>query len=342
MSAIRPDSPRAAPPRVTKVAIIGSGAVAAVLAQHLTLAGDDVTFVVRNPASPNARQPRAIHRLRGLRRGVETSSQELPVASTVPSGTHEVWLCTASNAASDPWLRELLGTLSRGTRVLSWLPGAGIADELRDHLPRGLDLAEGEVSFLSFQAPLRNETTPTDGIGYWTPGLGAILDCSRAGRAAAQRLRQGGLPAVVLPGFDVCAPALAAFTTVAVAVLEIEGWNRNAFRRRSERTLAARAIRQAAQSGVAHPSRRRGDAGEGLAKAVLWVLPRIPTRALPFDLDAYLEFHFSKVGEQTRHLLRRWARQAARDGTRAAELDLVIERLKTPLAPQGAELPGVF
>ena len=317
---------------------MGSGAIAAVLAQHLTLAGDDVTFVVRNPVSPNARQPRSIHRLRSLRRGLETARQELPVASTVPSDAHEVWLCTASNAVSDPWLRELLGRLPRGTRVLSWLPGAGIADELRDHLPRGLDLAQGEVSFLSFQAPLSSEITATDGIAYWTPGLGAMLDRSRGGRSAAQRLRRGGLPAVVLPGFDICAPALAAFTTVAVAVLEIEGWNRDAFRRRSERMLAARAIRQAAQSDAAHVSRRRGDAGERLVATVLWVLPRIPRRAPPFDLDAYLEFHFSKVGEQTRHLLRRWAEHSARGGTRPAELDLVIRRLTAPVTPQRAEL----
>ncbi len=330
MSAVRRHSAAAASRPATSVAIVGSGAIAAVLAQHLTIAGDDVTFVVRNPGSPNARQPRPIRRLRSFRPGLETARQELPVASTVPPDTHEVWLCTASNAVSDPWLRGLLGRLPREMRVLSWLPGAGIADELRDQLPRGLDLAQGEVSFLSFQAPLSNEIAATEGIAYWTPGLGAMLDGSRAGRNAAQRLRRGGLPAIVLPGFDICAPALAAFTTVAVAVLEIEGWNRDAFRRRGERMLAARAIRQASQSGATRASRRRGDAGERLVATALWVLPRLPRRALPFDLDAYLEFHFSKVGEQTRHLLRRWAEHSARGGTRPAELDLVIRRLTTP------------
>ena len=310
-----------------RVAIVGSGAIAAVLAHHLTLAGDDVTFVVRDPTSPNAQQPRAIHRLRALARRVTTALQDLPLARTVPPDAREVWLCTATNALTGSWLMDLLAGLSPGTRVVSWLPGAGIADAIRDHLPPDIDLAQGEVSFLSFQAPLPTAPTPTGGIAYWTLGLGAALDCSRTGRAAARRLRRGGLPAIALPGFGVAASALATTTTVAVAVLETERWDRDVFRRRSQRTLAARAIRQALQSYAAHGSRRPGPGGERLSAAVLWTLPRLPQRAVPFDLDAYLQFHFSKVGEQTRQLLRRSAEQAALGGTRPAELDLVIRRL---------------
>jgi 2-dehydropantoate 2-reductase len=41
---------------------------------------------------------------------------------------------------------------------------------------------------------------------------------------------------------------------------------------------------------------------------------------MPFDLEAYLEFHFTKVGPQTRLMLETWVRHARDAGLPASAM----------------------
>lgn len=268
-----------------RTVIVGSGAIAAVLAHHLVRAGEAVSFVVRDPGSANARQPRTIVRLRGGPRRAQRAQQRLEVHTVVPPGAREVWLCVPGDAASDPWLHELLRGLTPLTRVVSWLPDPYAAERLGRHLPAGAALDRGLFTALCFA---------DRGFVYWVPGLGAALERSAGGREIARRLRSGGLAARAVPVFDAFAEGLAAGTAVSAAVLELEDWKRDAFRSHEGRSLVVAAYGETTS--------RRGP-GRLMLAAALWALPRLGGRCPPFDLDAYLRTHFLKVGDQTRSLL---------------------------------------
>jgi 2-dehydropantoate 2-reductase len=118
-------------------------------------------------------------------------------------------------------------------------------------------------------------------------------------------LRAGGLPARrhrdIAPG--------SAFPTAMLmpllAVLERAGWKFDVVRERERLALAARAGEQALQVMARHQGQRPPLAlrlvNHPLAvRLVLAVAPRI----MPFDLEAYLQVHFTKVGDQTRDFLR--------------------------------------
>jgi len=295
-----------------RTAIVGSGAIAAVLAHHLTRAGEEVTFVVRDRASANAR-PRDLVRLRYAPRRRRAVHQHLAVSTVVPPATREVWLCVPADAASDPWLHELLRGLAPSTRVVSWLPDPYVAERLGRHLPAGAVLDRGLFTALCY---------PDRGFAYWVPGLGAALERSPGGREIARRLRSGGLAARAIPVFDRLAVGLATGTAVSVALLEVEDWDRDALRSRERRSLAVAAYSEITTG--------RGP-GRFLLGAALWALPRVNERWLPFDLDVYLRTHFLKVGDQTRAQLGDLRRRALARRTETRCLD----RLTTGLTAAG-------
>ncbi len=190
---------------------------------------------------------------------------------------------------------------------------------------------------MSYRAPLGNSACARDGICYWIPGVGAMLQDSQVGRRVAGRLRGAGFPAITVPGFGTLVAAMTTVTTVTVAALELGQWRREVFHNPRTAHLTAKAIVQC--------TRAQGREGDILGhRTMQWVLtgllstlPLVPGRLAPFDLDDYLRAHFTKVGPQTRELLERWARQTNPEDSRELHqlLDgLMPAHLPTPRAPR--------
>lgn len=74
-----------------RIPVVGGGAAGAVFAEHLTRAGADVTFLVRNPANPNAHMPPQLHRFH-LTGKTETVSQALPCVSAMSGDWDQCWI----------------------------------------------------------------------------------------------------------------------------------------------------------------------------------------------------------------------------------------------------------
>ncbi len=290
-----------------RILIIGSGAVGAIYGHHLALAGCHVNFLVRDRNSPNSSMPRALHRY-GLLGGIQTQRQLLRTQTLADSGWDQVWLCLPSTALDDDWLYKQLARIGTATPVLLWTPDMRDRDHLYARHPA--QISRALIGLISFQAPLPGETSPSPGIAYLAPPRSAVLENTAAGRTAAALLKQGGLSVHVHDNLPLHEARMTALLQPLIAALEICDWSLKTLSTSPWLAVATDAIQEARCVGAlylgAKPPRRLAGTG-WLAKGVLRLAPPLS----PFPLQTYLQYHFSKVGEQTRQMLDGWCEQGA-------------------------------
>ncbi|HEX8821184.1 MAG TPA: ketopantoate reductase, partial [Archangium sp.] len=149
---------------------------------------------------------------------------------------------------------------------------------------------------------------PKPGTAFWFPPMARGLFSGPPERLqeVSRTLKAGGYPAARHPDTLRAAAIPTAVLTVFIAGLEAAGWS---FERFLERDSLER-VHQAAREAVRIAAWRT----KGSASAVLpllrpalfkAVLP-LAARLVPMDLETYLRVHFTKVGEQTRLMMREY------------------------------------
>lgn len=287
----------------TRILLIGSGAVGAVYAQALVKSGCQVTFLVRDKSSPNAAMPRQLHQF-GLTGKVQSERQLLRTVEEAGPHYDQAWLCTPSTALESDWLRSQVSALGERTELICWTPD--IADmETLATLHRG-PLAQGLIGLISFQTPLPGEANPSPGIGYYLPPGSAVLDTTPAGTRAATLLRAGGVPTDQRNDLAWWEARLASVTICAVAALEHNAWSLKGLRKSPDLALACAAAREAMAVNAASLGVKPGIAPRLPLSSILRFVLAVGPRVMPFPLETYLHYHFSKVGEQTRQVISSW------------------------------------
>lgn len=331
---------------VPRIVVVGAGAVGAVYAHHLALGGGEVSFYAR-PARREALAAGVVldHvRLLGARRRarfvparVVTSPGELSAL-----GPDELWLATDSEALEGEWLGPVLRAAPRAT-VVCLPPGERAEALVRAHVDAER-LVRGLIGMISWKSPLAGSADPRE-LGE--PRYSVVLSKSRfSGARAADvvaRLRQGGCPAVL----DARAPwALASGSALLlphVAALETVGWSFARFAASDAPRLALGAAREMlALAARAHAARVPLFA-RLLPVFAVRLLSRLVPRLAPFDVETYFRVHFTKVGGQTRHILRDAIREAEEAGLGHRSLDALAQTLLGPDAerpcPDASEPP---
>jgi hypothetical protein len=302
---------------VTRVLMIGAGAVGLVYGAHAAEGGASVALFVRERRRAEAEAGYALTRVRlfGARRTrrfvpsrVVTSEEE--VRALDPD---QVWVATATDALSEPWLAALLGAAPRAL-VVFLQPGGDALDRMKGLVPNEARRVRGAISMASWHAPLegsqdaREQRTP-EGYAYLLPPMGPSGFEGPRAREAIDLLRRGGCPAApqqvtlaLARGSAVLLPHMGA--------LEAAHWSLAELATRELSTLAADASREATaiactRLGVPQPFSRvllRGWITRLAVRLVRWVVP--------FDLEVYLRVHFLKVRAQTLLLLHEYVRDA--------------------------------
>lgn len=289
-----------------RILIIGSGAVGAVYAQGLVAAGCLVTFLVRNPESANATMPRTLYRY-SLSGKIRTETQHLRVVRQASAHYDQVWLCTPSGALHSDWLKQQLAQIGERTPLIAWTPDISDIELLREWHPG--PISQGLIGLISFQTPLPGTEGPGDGIGYLVPPGSGVLQDDAHGRHAAALLKRGGVPAGTRQDLLWWEARLACVNICAIAALEQENWSLAALARSTRLGLAARAGKEAAAGCAAYlgvaPGLFRLIPTRLIIKTALTLGPRV----MPFPLETYLAYHFTKVGDQTRQIIDGWIAQ---------------------------------
>jgi 2-dehydropantoate 2-reductase len=304
---------------LTRVCIVGAGAVALVYARYLQNAGAEVSLLVKPQYGDACRKGFQLHHFgyRGRIRDEQlVISQILTHVDEVAEGAFDqIWLTVASDALRGPWLDELLAA-SREAAVVLLQPDLDDRKLLLERVEEAR-LVQGLIGFLSFQSPLPRAPNLPEGIGYTLlPGSLNAFDGSRAEEVVAL-LRKGGMSARRQSDLPGRSAERSATTVPIIAGLEAAGWSIAGFTAGPWLSLSLSASREAlavVSHSLSRPPKR---VAPRLAVAVAL---KLAPRFTPFDLEAYLEFHFSKVGPQTRLMLETWVRHARDAGLPASAM----------------------
>jgi 2-dehydropantoate 2-reductase len=310
-----------------RVLIVGAGAVGQVYGYHLQRGGAEVAWFVKEVHAAVARQGFLLYPLNRARTRRATPPLERLSGCAVLTSPDEVrragpfdqvWLAISAPALRGAWLGPLLAAAGDATVVLL-TPGIEDRALVVSHVPASR-LVIGIIAFVAYPAPLAGETRfPEPGLAYWLPPLLAspFAGPPAARRAVVRALKKGGLPAVALPARDRSGRAGAfgvALSMPLLMALEAADWSFARLRKSRELLdLWALATRQALGAAAAHTGLRPPPVR--LAVSTLgprWLLP-LSRGVTPFPLETYLAYHFTKVGDQTRHYLREliaWGREA--------------------------------
>lgn len=245
----------------------------------------------------------------------------------------QVYLTVPSDALVRPWLDELLRATGDAI-VVGLTPGAGDREKLAAAGAAPERLVSGFLSLVAYRAPLPGEDSGAPACTtVWFPPRAPCLFSgpARARDEVLAALGAGGLPA--RRHRDV--PTLGAFgssaTVAFMLALEAAGWSLTELRRPQRLGAACAAMREivdlTARDFGPPPLGVRLATRPWILRAALALAPRLA----PFPLETYLQVHFTKVGEQTRHLVR-----AALDRGRAAGIEApALAALLLDRAPTG-------
>lgn len=313
-----------------KILVVGAGAIGQVYGAHLKRAGAYVAVYVKPKYVEACKRGLTLYNQRLFRRHtVETFQPDdvlADVGAIASQRWDQVWLCVSTAALEGEWLDALLEAIGDATLV-TLQPGMRVIDRVARVVPPQ-QVVSGTIAFISYQAPLPNE--PLDpGVAYFFPPLGASRFSGHPDRVdpVVAALRRGGCPARVHKDSRMMLAFSSAFLMPHITALEAAGWTFEDFRHGPWTRLAARAVaeamRVAAAQFDARPPWWRVFVHPGLVRAMTLLAPVV----MPFDLERYLRYHFTKVHDQNKLVMGDFYEGARQHGIEAPALTELYERV---------------
>ncbi len=293
-----------------QILLVGAGAVGQVYGRHLAAAGHELSFFVKPAHVAALASGMPLHRLGHFRRHSEVWTDYRLVTeleAVAAQRWDQIWLCTSSDALRTPLMHELLVRAGKATLVCLQ-PGPEDAALVREQLNDPAQLVQGLITFISYQSPLPGERGP-EGISFYLPPMTPALFSGEEPRvrAVVQALEAGGMTARAVPDLHVAAGGADGLLIPLVAALELHDWSLSGFAGSEVFALGSAAARETLDILAREQGARVGMTKLALnpllSRSALVLAPRL----LPLPLQTYLQYHFSKVGVQTRQMLDSYA-----------------------------------
>ncbi len=318
------------------ILIVGAGAVGQVYARHLQLAGARVSLFVRPKYADECRQPLRLYPLN--RRNPRSTPVEFTADQVVTTDKEvaaqkwdQVYLCLSTTAIHGEWLKGFLTAIGDAT-LIALQPGVDDRAHLIATGPQGLEsrLISGMISLISYHAPLPGESVPQPGMAYWFPPLSPSPFSGPAQRVAAvvRVLNAGQHPAKVHADVPRLAAYPSALLMLLVAALEACGWSFGGLAQSELLVLACAANTETCAILERKISSRPPFAFALIRPWVLRIVLRIAPWFVPLDLETYFRIHFTKVGDQTRFVVKSYIDAGKEYKMPVGELQKILGRLK--------------
>ncbi len=326
-----------------RILLVGAGAVGLSYGYHLRRGGAEVGFLVKEKYRDEAEAGYTLHRHRLLRRPTSFRFEDFEVYTDYDAvGEHhwdQVWLCVSGTAIRGEWLGELCAHIGDATLV-SLQPGVK-GQRFVESAYDPAKVVYGVITLIAYQSPLPGEDLAT-GVAYLLPPMAPIVFSGQPERAApvAHALARGGCPAKIDPD----APLMAAFGSAvmipAIAGLEVAGWSLERFRRTPALEISTAAAKEALSvMGLYHFAKVPWGVRTLRRPELLGLGLSVAPALLPFDLEVYLQYHFTKVGDQTRQLVDDWISLGEAQGNPTRALR-VLRRLLRGRTPEVVKFPS--
>jgi len=308
-----------------KVLIVGAGAVGQAYGYHLQRGGAEVAFFVRERYRAALAEGVIVYPLNRKEPWAPVGFADFGLHTTWETVGVEtwdqVWLAVPSTAIRTGWLPEMIAAVGDAT-VVALQPGLEDRDVLLAHIPEA-QLVAGVITLQSFHAPLPGGKTVEPGMAWWFPPFSPIPLGGEATvvRKTAAILKKGGCPAAAKPNQEVTAVGASSVMMPIIAALESADWSFAKLRSTSALALGCDAARQCA-AVVAQARGRSAPLFVALVRPwLLGLVLRAAPLVMPFNLERFFEYHFTKVGAQTRLMLATYVR-------RGGEMKLPTERVE--------------
>jgi hypothetical protein len=320
--------------------VVGAGAVGSVFGHHLASGGARVGYLVKPAHAEAVRRGLDLHQVRG-RADVRSARFVPPVVVTTPEPSvlatcRQVWLGVPSDALAAAWIVPL-GAAAPLAAIVSPTPALEDGARLRAWLPNHRHV-DGVVGFVAWQSPLPGEAPPGEalprqalppGIAYWFPPLSASFfdggaEAADEARAIVATLRRGGCPAACRRGAAGLGAQASALMLPVLMALEQERWSLrdllHGWRVAPAMSAAREALSVADEAQGSRSAWLRFVARAPLVRLALSIAPSVT----PFPLEAYLRYHFTKVGSQTRAMLAEYVRRGRATGRPTTSLEQLL------------------
>ncbi len=335
--------------KVLNVLLVGAGAVGQVYGYYLAKADADVSFLVKEKHAAECRRGFLLYYLnnRAKRRdpirfsasGIFTKPEEL-----TQKKWDQVYLCFSSTALQSYLAGEdfkrLRAAIGNATLVLLQ-PGPEDREAVLKQFPAD-QLISGMISIVSYHAPLEGESFPETGVAYWIPPLSPspLSGPKMRLKEVVDALNQGGLPAKAHPDVAKLSAFPAALLMPFLVALENAGWSFNQLKASDALTLVSRATSEAmailSKRLGTHPPRLLGLFGKKIGKTAYKSILSLAPHFTPFPLETYLKAHFTKVGDQTRLIMRTYVELGKKEDLSTQALETLMTQIDANRVVAGA------
>jgi len=314
----------------TKILIVGAGAVGLAYGFHLARSDADVTFYVKEKYLDPLRHGVHIRCLNGRFRGLHEFSDYQCITdleAVEAQSWDQVWLCMSSPALHSGWLPSFLSAVGPST-VVTLQPGVHDYAYVRQYVEDDW-LVRGMITLASFAGPLGSQSGP-QAMTWWFPPFGAapFSGSKTRTRQIVDCLRAGGFPARAVDDVAESLRFGSAMFMPLIAALEKNGWSLSQLARSGDLRLAGRAGQEACELVLCGRRRWRSRivGHPWILRIVLWIAPKVT----PFPLQEMLRAHFTKVGDQTRIMLRTYIDMSDGTAESSGALKKLLAALSTP------------
>lgn len=292
-----------------RILLVGAGAVGQAYGLHLQKGGAEAYFYVKPQYAQKCERGFSLYPLnRANPRGAPVTFKANGVLSTTDEVAatrwDQVYLCMSSTGLRGTWIESFSQAIGEAT-VIMLQPALDDRDFVLRHVPASR-LVSGMISIVSYHAPLEGEAVSAPGVAYWVPPLSPNLFSGPKDRvqSVVQAFERGGMPARVVADVSKASAFAGAALMALVSALEASDWS---FSKLSRSPLLAEACRAVSEMSVVVAKRLGTPAPIALRLVRPWLLRSllfIAPKAVPFDLETYFRAHFSKVGDQTRFMMK--------------------------------------
>ncbi len=213
-------------------------------------------------------------------------------------GWDAVVITVASDALASSWLAPL-GRATGTATVAVMQPGPRDLEKVAESIDRGR-LVRGLIGIIAFRTPLDGDLRfVEEGVAYWFPPLVKTLFEGERARPLVETFRRGALPVALRSDLAAIGAFGGAVLQSHVAALELEGWSFAAARKGPWMAVASRASRQLAAVAARTTGTSPPVALRLVGPRTSALVASVARATMPFDAEAYLRAHFTKVGSQT-------------------------------------------
>ncbi len=286
-----------------KALLIGAGAVGQVYGRHLQIGGAEVGFFVKEKYAEECRAGMPLYPLnKGKNIAAETFNATIftDLEEALKEGWDEVWLCVSSTALMGDWLETVSKHLGNA-RLIALQPGVAAIERI-ESLFAAEEVVWGGISLISYQTPIKGVEDRAQGIAYWFPPMGPspFWGHEAGARQAVAGLKAGGCPAKFEPAGGARMVFGSALLMPHLVALESVGWSFAELRKGKWLSLAGNATKEAISLLSEHTGHEAPTLLNMMRPFWMGAITRVADCVVPLPLEPYLEYHFTKVGDQTR------------------------------------------